>query len=105
MKAGPVALPPSSCAGFTKLPSTLLPRERRYRLIGNKNMQQSVVGLIGCGNISAAYLRAAPMFPHLRVKLVADADLSRAEARATEFGAKAASVDALLADPEIELVL
>jgi predicted dehydrogenase len=68
-------------------------------------MQQSVVGLIGCGNISAAYLRAAPMFPQLRVKLVADADLSRAEARAAEFGTKAASVDALLADPEIELVL
>jgi predicted dehydrogenase len=37
--------------------------------------------------------------------LLADADLSRAEARATEFGSKAASLDTLLADPEIDVVL
>jgi hypothetical protein len=53
-------------------------------------MRPVVVGLIGCGNISAAYLRAAPLFPQLRIKLLADADLSRAEARATEFGLQAA---------------
>jgi predicted dehydrogenase len=68
-------------------------------------VQTITVGLIGCGNISAAYLRAAPMFPQLRIKLLADADISRAEARATEFGSKAATVDALLADPEIDIVL
>jgi predicted dehydrogenase len=68
-------------------------------------MTPIVVGLIGCGNISAAYLRAAPMFPQLRIKLLADADISRAEVRAREFGAQAASVDALLADPEIDVVL
>jgi predicted dehydrogenase len=50
-------------------------------------------------------LRAATLFPQLRIKLLADADLSRAEARATEFGAKAASLDTLLGDPEIDVVL
>ena len=63
------------------------------------------IGLIGCGNISAAYLKAAPWFPELRIAAVADLDASRAEARAAEFGLRATSVDALLADPAIEVVL
>ncbi len=68
-------------------------------------MRPVTVGLIGCGNISAAYLRAAPMFPELNILQCADLDASRAQARATEFGLKAVSVDALLADPSIEVVL
>ncbi|HEX3347030.1 MAG TPA: Gfo/Idh/MocA family oxidoreductase [Acetobacteraceae bacterium] len=63
------------------------------------------IGLIGCGNISAAYLRAAPHFPELRIAACADLDESRAQSRASEFGLKAVSVDALLADPAIEIVL
>jgi predicted dehydrogenase len=59
-------------------------------------MQPIVVGLIGCGNISAAYLRAAPLFPQFRIKLLADADLSPAEAPATEFGSKIAGLNTLL---------
>jgi len=68
-------------------------------------MKPVTIGLIGCGNISAAYLRAAPLFPHLHIKSLADADPSRAAARAAEFGHQAVGVDALLADPEIEIVL
>ncbi len=63
------------------------------------------IGLIGCGNISAAYLKAAPLFPELRIAAVADLDESRASARAEEFGLRAVTVDALLADPAIEVVL
>jgi len=63
------------------------------------------IGLIGCGNISAAYLRAAPLFPELRITALADLDASRATARAEEFGLHATTVDALLADPAIEIVL
>ncbi len=63
------------------------------------------VGLIGCGNISAAYLRAAPLFPELAIAAIADLDESRATARAAEFGLRATSIDALLADPAIEVVL
>jgi predicted dehydrogenase len=68
-------------------------------------MQPVTVGLIGCGNISAAYLRAAPLFPEIRMKSCADLDEGRAGARAAEFGLRATSIDRLLADPEIEVVL
>ena len=68
-------------------------------------MDPVTIGLIGCGNISAAYLRAAPFFPELRITAVADLDESRARARAGEFGLRATTVDALLADPAIEVVL
>jgi predicted dehydrogenase len=46
-----------------------------------------------------------PPLPQLRNKLLADADLSRVEARATEFGSKVAGLDTVLADPEIDIVL
>lgn len=63
------------------------------------------VGIIGCGVISGAYLKAAKDFPILNVRALADAVPKAAEARAAEFGLKAVSVEALLADPEIEIVL
>lgn len=68
-------------------------------------MNPVTIGLIGCGNISAAYLRAAPMFEQLRITSLADADPSRATARGAEFGIPATSVDAMLADPTIEVIL
>ena len=63
------------------------------------------VGLIGCGNISAAYLRAAPLFPELGIAACADLYASRAASRAEEFGRRAIGGDALLADPSIEVTL
>lgn len=64
------------------------------------------IGLVGCGDISGAYLGHAPAFPILDVVACADLDDSRARARAEEFGVpRVLSVDALLADPEIEIVL
>lgn len=63
------------------------------------------VGLIGCGTISAAYLDAAPDFPEIAITALADIDESRARTRAGEYGIPAVSVDALLADPAIEVVL
>ena len=63
------------------------------------------VGLIGCGNISAAYLKAASFFPDIALATCADLDPSRAEARAAEFGLTASSIDAMLVDPAIEIVL
>ena len=63
------------------------------------------VGVIGCGNISAAYLKAAKKFPILDIVALADANPAAAEARGAEFGIPARSVEALLADPAIEIVL
>jgi predicted dehydrogenase len=63
------------------------------------------VGIIGCGNISAAYLKCAQLFERLRVVGVADLDAERSRARAAEYEVRAEPVDALLADPEIEAVI
>ena len=65
------------------------------------------VGIIGCGNISSIYLKnASTMFDNLEVKAVADLDLDRAKAKAAEFGVKrACTVEQLLADPGVEVVL
>ncbi len=64
------------------------------------------VGVIGCGNISATYLRVMPQFSVLQVAACADLDLARAQQRAAEFGVpRACSVEELLADPTIELVV
>lgn len=64
------------------------------------------IGIIGCGNISGIYLRNLTSYKELEVVACADIDVERAKARAAEFGiAKGSSVDELLADPEIELVV
>lgn len=68
-------------------------------------MERVGIGVIGCGNISAAYLKAARIFPILDVKAVADVNPAAAEARGAEFGVPAMTVDALLADPAIEIVV
>ncbi len=63
------------------------------------------VGIIGCGNISPAYLRAAKKFPILDIVALADLNPAAAERRSAEFGVPARSIEALLADPAIEIVL
>ncbi|WP_066191665.1 MULTISPECIES: Gfo/Idh/MocA family protein [Gracilibacillus] len=64
------------------------------------------VGIIGCGNISRIYLENAPRFANYTIEAVADLVVERAEERAKEYGIlKAYSTDALLNDPEIELVI
>ncbi|MBI2438352.1 MAG: Gfo/Idh/MocA family oxidoreductase [Lentisphaerae bacterium] len=69
-------------------------------------MNPMTIGVIGCGNISPAYFKTFGRFPVLRVKAVADRLEERARARAQEYGIPHVfSVEALLADPEIELVV
>lgn len=64
------------------------------------------VGIIGAGNVSNQYLRAASFFRAFSVAAIADLDVARARAQAEAFGvAKACTVDDLLADPEVELVI
>jgi predicted dehydrogenase len=63
------------------------------------------VGIIGCGNISSAYLKAMRGFEVLEVIGVADMKPEVAEKRAAEFGLTAMSVEALLADPRVEIVV
>lgn len=66
----------------------------------------ATVGIIGCGNISSAYLRAPQLFPNLHITACADIDLARAHAQAAKFNIpKACSVAELLADSTIEVVV
>ena len=68
-------------------------------------MKRVGVGVIGCGNISSAYLTAAKKFPILEIVALSDANPAAAEARAAEFGLPARPVEAVLADPAVEIVL
>jgi len=69
-------------------------------------LQPINVGIIGCGNVSSQYLNAARFFQAFQIAALADLDLGRAQARAAEYGVgKALTVDDLLADPEVELVI
>ncbi len=64
------------------------------------------VGIIGCGSISGAYFSMCPEFALLRVAACADLLPERAAAKAAEYDIpKAGTVEELLADPEIEIVV
>jgi predicted dehydrogenase len=68
-------------------------------------MEATTIGIIGCGNISAAYLGGAARSRLVRVKSVADIRAEAAMTKAAEYSVQAMSVDTLLADPEIEIVV
>ena len=68
-------------------------------------MDRVGIGIIGCGNISGAYLKAAKSFPILDVRALADVNPAAAEARGKEFGIPAVSVDRLLADKDVEIIV
>ena len=63
------------------------------------------IGVIGCGNISAAYMRLAPMFAGIEMRACADMNMEAAKARAEEFGLRAETVDGLLASDDIDIVV
>ena len=49
-------------------------------------MDPTVIGVIGCGNISDAYLKGAARSKLVRVKAVADLRPEAAQAKAREYG-------------------
>jgi len=63
------------------------------------------VGIIGCGNISAAYMRMGSYFKDYQVIACADLNMDFARARAAEFDLRAISVDQLLADSAIDIIV
>jgi predicted dehydrogenase len=70
------------------------------------NKSTTKLGLIGCGNISSTYLQTPQLFNNLNIVACADIDLPRAQAQARAFNIpKACSVEELLVDPDIELVI
>jgi len=62
-------------------------------------------GIIGCGTISGIYLKNGPRFADYDIVACADLNMASAEARAAEYGIEAMRVDALLARPDIDLII
>ncbi|HZO91686.1 MAG TPA: Gfo/Idh/MocA family oxidoreductase [Chthonomonadaceae bacterium] len=64
------------------------------------------VGIVGCGNISGIYFRNLKKFRNTEVVACADLIPERARAKAEEHGVpKALTVEQLLNDPDVELVV
>lgn len=63
------------------------------------------VGIIGCGNISTTYFSLAPLFKGLNVLACSDLNMNAAELRAQEYGVKAQTIDELLANDELDIIV
>ncbi|MBV2184448.1 MAG: Gfo/Idh/MocA family oxidoreductase [Rhizobium sp.] len=63
------------------------------------------VGIIGCGNISTTYFSLAPLFKGLKVLACSDLNMNAAELRAEEYGVKAQTIDDLLANDELDIIV
>ncbi len=71
-----------------------------------KTVKKARLGIIGCGNISGIYFKSGQTFRNLEVVACADLFIERAQARAQEYNVpKACTVEELLADPEIDIVV
>lgn len=69
-------------------------------------MKKVKTGIIGCGNISDIYLKnCSSVFESIEVKACADILPERAGAKAGEYHIRACSIEELLADPEIGIVV
>lgn len=68
-------------------------------------MKELAVGIIGCGNISAAYMKLAPLFKGIKMVACADINMDAATARASEFHLRADNIEGLLAADDIDIVV
>ena len=63
------------------------------------------VGLIGCGHISETYFRAQEYFNNIRIVKCADINFEAAKKCAIHYNIEAVTVEELLKDKEIEIIL
>ncbi len=68
----------------------------------NKRMN---VGIIGCGNISRAYVTGCRLFDAIELTSCADLRMEAAEAMAKECDLKAMTVEELLASPDLDIII
>jgi predicted dehydrogenase len=68
-------------------------------------MEKMKIGIVGCGKISGIYFKGGKTFEILAIKACADLIPEKAEAAAKEHGCRAMTVEELLADPEIQIVV
>src|SRR6185312_3507231 len=63
------------------------------------------IGIIGLGNISGAYLKAAKGFPILDIRAVADLNPEAAKTAGATHGLKAVPLDDIFNDPAVEIIV
>ena len=69
-------------------------------------MKQLTIATIGCGSISQIYLQNfSTRFSNIRVKSCCALHIESARKRAEQFGIEASTVEEILADPEVEMVV
>ncbi|CAK7255853.1 MULTISPECIES: Gfo/Idh/MocA family protein [unclassified Shinella] len=73
--------------------------------MAQKDEPKLKIGVVGCGNISLAYMRNAALFRGVEITACADLDSEAAGRRAEAFGLRATDVDSLIDDEDIDLVL
>lgn len=74
--------------------------------MGEHNVQKVRVGIIGCGNISDAYLVNCVHYEELEIVALADLNVELAQSKADKYNVeKVLTTEQLLADPDIDIVL
>lgn len=70
-------------------------------------MERAGIGIIGCGSISGIYLtNLTKQFVHIRVVACADLIRERSQSATAKYGVpRASTVEELLGDPEVEIVV
>ncbi|WP_424929278.1 Gfo/Idh/MocA family protein [Amaricoccus tamworthensis] len=63
------------------------------------------VGVIGCGNISTAYFRLAPLFAGMEIRACTDLNMDAARAQAAKFDVDAREIGDLLKSDDIDVVV
>ena len=63
------------------------------------------IGLIGCGHIAETYFRAEKYFNNIKIIKCADINEKASKRCALNFGIKSVTVNELLKDKEIEIIL
>jgi len=68
-------------------------------------VEKTKVGIIGCGNISDRYMTWCPKFEILEVVACTDILMERAQEKAAQYGVRALTLEEMLADPDIQIVV
>ena len=63
------------------------------------------VGIIGCGNISETYFECQNLFNNFNIVACADINIQAAEKSAEKYNVKAFSVDDILENEDIDLII
>ena len=63
------------------------------------------IGIIGCGNISETYFKSQNLFNNFKVIACADINIEAAKTSAENFGIQYQSVEQILANSEIDLIV